>query len=197
MSKLNGQQEGAQDALPEINFENTQIDISDFNLWDVPGLVALWALSGIVFLQFFTRYVLNDSLAWTEEIARYVLIIVAYFGAVSVTRKGTHIFLEFFYRYLSPQFGKYLTITMEAISMLFYGYLGYQAILLALKTRTKMASAEIPKSLLYWCVAASLIIMAGFSVYWLARKIRQSPRDILREMEEHALHEIPELGGKK
>lgn len=197
MGKLNKHQEGAQNALPELTFEEKQVDISDFSLWDVPGLIALWGLSGIVFLQFFTRYVLNDSLAWTEEIARYVLIIAAFFGAVSVTRKGTHIFLEFFYRYLSPKFGKYLSITMEAISMLFYGYLGYQAILLAQKTRTKMASAEIPKSILYWCVAASLIVMAGFSVYWLVRKIRQSPQDILREIEEHALHEVPDIGGKK
>ena len=31
-------------------------------------------LGGVVFYQFFTRYVLNDSAAWTEEIARYLLI---------------------------------------------------------------------------------------------------------------------------
>ena len=30
------------------------------------AFVLFWALAFIVFLQFFTRYILNDSLAWTE-----------------------------------------------------------------------------------------------------------------------------------
>ena len=34
------------------------------------AFVIFWSLAFIVFLQFFTRYVLNDSLAWTEEIMR-------------------------------------------------------------------------------------------------------------------------------
>ncbi len=180
---------GADDAPPEIVFVDPEADISDFNLVDIPGLVALWILAGVVFLQFFTRYVLNDSLAWTEEIARYILIIVAYFGAISVSRKGTHIFLEFFYRYLSPKAGKWLAVTMELISFLFYGYLTYLAIILAQKTRTKMASIEIPKSLLYWGVAAALAAMTVFSAYWLLHKIRQSPKDVLRELKEHSLPE--------
>ena len=37
---------------------------------DWVAFVIFWSLAFIVFLQFFTRYVLNDSLAWTEEIAR-------------------------------------------------------------------------------------------------------------------------------
>ncbi|MDK3074354.1 TRAP transporter small permease [Sedimentitalea sp. JM2-8] len=162
----------------------------DIRLVDLPGLIALWGLAIIVFLQFFTRYVLNDSLAWTEEFARYVLIVVAFLGAVTVSRKGTHIFLEFFYRYLSPRTGKWLNVLMEALTTLFWGYLAWLAVKLALKTKTKMASAEIPKSLLYWAVAVGLAAMAVYSLIWLIRKIRQRPEDVMQEIESHALAEI-------
>ncbi len=41
-------------------------------------------MAGCVFLQFFTRYVLNDCYAWTEEIAVYCLIGVVFLGSVDV-----------------------------------------------------------------------------------------------------------------
>src|ERR1700742_1851358 len=58
------------------------------------AFVIFWSLAFIVFLQFFTRYVLNDSLAWTEEIARYGLMWVVFIGAAMVTRRNTHIAVE-------------------------------------------------------------------------------------------------------
>ncbi len=180
---------GADKAPPSIDFSDETANVSDFGFVDLAGLIALWVLAGIVFLQFFTRYVLNDSLAWTEEIARYMLIVVGFFGGISVTRKGTHIFLEFFYRYLTPKAGKWLAVAMELLSFLFFGYMAYLAVLLANKTRTKMASVEIPKSLLYWCVCGALAVMAFYSLVWLVRKIRQAPEDVVRELEEHSLHE--------
>jgi TRAP-type C4-dicarboxylate transport system permease small subunit len=190
LKKMHETEPGSADTVPlTIDFSEKDTDISDFGLIDIPGLVALWVLAGIVFLQFFTRYILNDSLAWTEEIARYMLIVVGFLGGVSVTRKGTHIFLEFFYRYLSPSIGKWLAVAMELLCFVFYGYLSYLAVILAGKTRTKMASVEIPKSLLYWCVCGALAVMAIYSAIWLIRKIRQSPEDVIRELEEHSLHE--------
>ena len=55
------------------------------------AFVMFWALAFIVFLQFFTRYILNDSLAWTEEIARYGLMWLVFIGGAVVTRKqGAH-----------------------------------------------------------------------------------------------------------
>ncbi|SHG61965.1 TRAP transporter small permease [Cognatishimia maritima] len=182
----------AESAPPNIDFIDKEADVSDFSVFDLPGLFALWCLAFIVFLQFFTRYVLNDSIAWTEEIARYTLILVAFLGAISVTKKGTHIFLEFFYRYLSPAAGKWLSIAMEVICLVYYGYLAILAVELAQKTRTKMASVEIPKSLLYWSVAGALALMTLFTTVWLLRKFKQSPADLLRDLEERSLHDVPD-----
>ncbi len=165
---------------------------AETRLVDVPGLIALWALAVIVFLQFFTRYVLNDSLAWTEEIARYMLILAAFLGAITVTRKGGHIFLEFFYRYLSPGLAKGLAVAMEALCSFFWGTMAWTAVELALKTKTKMASAEIPKSLLYWSVAASLLLMTLFSLWWLFRKLRQSPAEVVEELRRHSFSDLAE-----
>ena len=58
------------------------------------AFVIFWSLAFIVFLQFFTRYVLNDSLAWTEEIARYGLMWIVFIGGAMVTRRNTHIAVE-------------------------------------------------------------------------------------------------------
>ena len=81
---------------------------------------------------------------------------------------------------------------MDLISTAFYGYLTIMAVQLALKTRTKMASVEIPKSLLYWCVAVGLAAMTIYSVVWLVRKYRQTPEELIKELEQRALSEAME-----
>ena len=56
----------------------------------------------MIFLQFFTRYVMNDSAAWTEEIARYLLIATVFTGATIGVLKNNHIQVDFFYRFMPP-----------------------------------------------------------------------------------------------
>ncbi len=66
------------------------------------AFVIFWSLAFIVFLQFFTRYVLNDSLSWTEEIARYGLMWIVFIGGAMVTRRNTHIAVELLSNVMKP-----------------------------------------------------------------------------------------------
>ena len=46
-----------------------EASLSGYSFEDWVCLGFFWAMAGLVFLQFFTRYVLNNSFAWTEELA--------------------------------------------------------------------------------------------------------------------------------
>src|SRR5829696_7249321 len=90
------------------------------------AFVIFWALAFIVFLQFFTRYVLNDSLAWTEEIARYGLMWVTFIGGAVATRKRTHIAVELISNVMKPgPMRTALFVAVDAITFLFLGLLAY------------------------------------------------------------------------
>ena len=49
---------------------------------------------------------LNDSAAWTEEIARYLLIAVVFIGATIGVAKNNHIQVDFFYRFMPTRDGR-------------------------------------------------------------------------------------------
>lgn len=166
----------AERAPATFAFEDTETTISDIKLVDVPGIVVFWILAVIVFLQFFTRYVLNDSLAWTEEVARYLLILVCFLGSISATRRGSHIMIEFFIRAAPPKVAKALALLAEFITFGFYGTITWIGIELTQKTRQKMISLPIPKAWIYTICVIALGLMTIYSAIWLWRKFR-TPRD--------------------
>jgi tripartite ATP-independent transporter DctM subunit len=64
------------------------------------GLLVL--LVGVALLQVFCRYVLNSSLSWPEEAARFGFVWFVFLGAAVLTRRGRHILIEMLPRALSP-----------------------------------------------------------------------------------------------
>ena len=61
--------------------KDEEVDLSGIIAEGWIALALFWALGLTVFYQFVTRYVMNDSAAWTEEVARYQLIGVVFIGA--------------------------------------------------------------------------------------------------------------------
>jgi len=149
---------------PEVHFEEEEIDLSDLRWDDIPVFVIFWILAFVVFLQFFTRYVLNDSLGWTEEIARFLLIAVTFTGAIMAVRKESHIAVEFLYRWVSRTGRRIAQGVIDLVTIGFFGLLTWLTIQLSGRTQQMMVSIDVPKSYVYWFVA---VCFAGMTLYAL------------------------------
>ena len=139
-----------------------EIDLSDLRWTDALVLALFWILALVVFLQFFTRYVLNDSYGWTEEIARYLLIGVTFCGSVMAVRKNSHIAVEVIYRWVPRPLRRVLQTTIDLITVAFFAGLSFLSAQLAGKTLQMMVSIDMPKSYVYWFVSACF---AGMAIY--------------------------------
>jgi TRAP-type C4-dicarboxylate transport system permease small subunit len=145
-------------------FADEPVDLSDLRWDDALVLVLFWALAVIVFLQFFTRYVLNDSIAWTEEIARYFLIGVTFVGSVMAVRKRSHIAVEFLYRWFSRPVRRALQTVVDLVAVAFYAALAVWTVQLSGRTQQKMVSIDVPKSIIYWGVALCFTAMTFYAL---------------------------------
>ena len=155
---------------PAVLADDEPVRLDDLRPHDGIVLLIFWALAGVVFLQFFTRYVLNDSLGWTEEIARYLLIAVTFVGAVIGVRKRDHVAVELLYRYLPPRAANGVRLTIDGLSAVLFFFLAYSCARLALRTQQMMVSIDVPKSVVYWIACASLVAMGGYALAWFLRR---------------------------
>ncbi len=160
-----------------------------FHWVDIPAIVLFVALAAVVLLQFLSRYVLNDSVAWTEEIARYLLIGAAYAGSITALRKGEHIFLEVLYRRVSQASIKPLAVLVDIISVVFHAALTLLAVNLTIVADRRMISVDWPKSIIYGFVAMTLLAATIIAARRLVQRAGQDSDQILREIEQAAAGE--------
>lgn len=169
------------------DIDETSGDISDVGWADVPVLIIFWILMAIVMLQFFTRYVLNDSLGWTEEIARYLLIMLTFVGSVTCVRQGSHIFLEFFFRYVPSLLIKPMAVLVELINTAFFAFTAFFGAEMALETsHQNMVSLPLPKGIIYWCVVACCAAMSVLSFVRVVRRLKTDSAEIALEIQQQS-----------
>lgn len=135
-------------------------------------LLAFWTLGGVVFAQFFFRYFLNMPLGWTEELARYLLILTAFLGLPVVTRRGEHIAIEMLADSLPTNARRWLLAAGELFVVLIVVVLAWQAkALIALSSQT-MSSMPLPKSIIYYVVLVGLLLQLVASINRLVELVK-------------------------
>jgi TRAP-type transport system small permease protein len=142
-----------------IHVEDVEVEI-EHHPEDWLAFALFWALGFIVFLQFFTRYVLNDSLAWTEEIARYGLMCVTFIGGAMVTHRNSHIAVILLPNVLPPGAGRLLLALVDLITLGFLGLLAYFSVLIVERMQVqRMTVIDLSMSYVYGVIAFGCFLM--------------------------------------
>lgn len=170
------QQHHGHDSVSEADKSATRVE--DIRYYDIPALILFAALALIVILQFMTRYVLNDSLAWTEEIARFLLLGVTFFGAISLVARGEHIAVELIFRKARPSNAKPLAISVAAIGTVYYLVLAMAALALASQTEQMLISVKFPKAVVYFLLAGAIALCGVFSLVRLITLFKKTNDDV-------------------
>ena len=139
------------DAEGHFHVEDEAVDLSGTIVEGWLALALFWLLGLTVFYQFVTRYVLNDSASWTEEVARYMLIGVVFVGATMGVAKNNHIQVDFFYRHLPPALGRWMSRAVDVLRTAFFAAATVLTVLMMLKigNQTRMTIVDAPMNIVY------------------------------------------------
>lgn len=165
------------------------VDLKVYRFEDWVALGFFWLLAGVVFLQFFTRYALNDSASWTEEIARYLLICTVFVGAAIAVRKNNHVQVDFVYRLLPRPLTRILSTLVDLVRIAFFAYAVY--LTAALMTRIggqPMSVVDWPIGIVYAVVLFGFALMTWRAVQVALANLRRGAS----VLERPELHEVPE-----
>lgn len=103
--------------------------------------VILLALVGVTFAQVLFRYVLQMSLSWSEEVARFLLMWLASLSAAYAFKTRSHFALRFVVDRLAPTTQRRVEMLVTAVVIAFLGVFAWQALKFTLEVRTMVAPA--------------------------------------------------------
>ena len=101
----------------------------DENLEKMLCVVFLALMSIIIVLQVFFRYVLNNSLSWSEELARYLFIWMIYIGISYGVKLDKRICVDAVYTFMPKGIKRgyaivaYILFLIFAVAIIYYGIL--------------------------------------------------------------------------
>lgn len=124
--------------------------------------------------QVAARYVFRSPIAWTEELARFVLIWLAFMGAAFVMGEGRHITVDVVSRMLSRR-GRLALECVSSVAVLVACAMLLPAGLAFARQMGSVRSPalQIPMSWWYWAAGAGFVLLALHTLANLIAAIRR------------------------
>jgi TRAP-type transport system small permease protein len=97
--------------------------------WTAIALIAVIAV--IVIASVIFRYGLNDSIAWAEDAAKFLMVWMAFVGAPLGFRHGAHVAIELLPADLPPLLKRTIRLLVHAVVLMLMAVLAWQSWLFA------------------------------------------------------------------
>jgi len=148
-------------------------------------LIALFAIILVIILvAVFFRYVVNQSLFWSDEVVRYLFVWFTLLGAALVLRDRRHIRVEFFVEHMPAGLRRGVEVAGLVLVLAFNVFLVVAGLLWVRETRgTYTPALGLP---LNWVFYAALPLTAVLCCYFAARRLmagQYAELDVGREEE--------------
>lgn len=128
--------------------------------------VLLLTMVIVVFMQVLFRFALDQPLAWTEELARYLLVWITFLGASFAMAKKAHIGVDIIVDKLPPVLKNVIAIIASLISLSFFIMIIKESFTLIERTMVQTSPVlGISMGYIYTVIPVACFIMAINLIY--------------------------------
>ncbi len=134
------------------------------------------SLIALCLLQILFRFVVNFSLSWTEELARYIFILLVYIAASLAIAKDAHVRVEIIDSFVQGKHKYYLDQLVSIVWAIFIFYIGYEGIAIAteaLDIEQVTPAMELPAGIVYAMIPVCFTLMTFRLIQRIYRRYRE------------------------
>ena len=136
------------------------------------------SMAFIVATQVFFRYALNQSLFWSEELARFLLVWLTFLGATVAYRRKVHPGIDILYARMPPVLQKASVIMTHLASMALFAVMVFYGIQFAYFVRLQISPAlYLPKWIVLSIIPLSGLVLMVHGALFLLAALKRGGRD--------------------
>jgi len=135
----------------------------DENLESTLCMILLSVFTVILFIQVVMRYVFNNSLSWSEELARYLFIWLVFIGISYGAKQMKHLKIDVFLNVFPKKVRPYIIILADVIVLVFAGIVVYSAYVIVMQY-VKLGSSSPAMKIPTWFIQSSSIVGYGLTM---------------------------------
>jgi TRAP-type C4-dicarboxylate transport system permease small subunit len=149
------------------------------NRWIEPLLFGLgFSMAVIVAVQVFFRYVLNHSLFWSEELARYLLVWLTFLGASVAYRRKVHPGIDVVFVRMPDSIRRIFSILVHLLSIVLFLVMIFFGVKFSYFVRLQISPAlYLPKWIIFSIIPISGLILLIHGLAFLFNELKGVGRD--------------------